>query len=286
MVKKMSSSNTNKTNKIYKWLSLPYFIIIISLVIVPIFIIVFDSFQQYKEQNLVPMGFTTEYYQNFYKNLNFIYVLLRSISIAVIATVLIILLSYPLAYIVSKRHPLIQPILVLLINGTIWINMILKTQALVQIFSLIERFLNIRILESDIAMFIGYIYLFLPYMFVSIYLSIVKIDPNLVEAAKDLGANEKQIFTKIIFPLSLPGVLAGTVLILLQIVTNIVVPKYLGPTTVTSISELIENTTFLNGDIKSACVMAVNLTLLMFLILTFFKNSNKYKGNNDYAKEK
>ncbi|MCQ9618477.1 MAG: ABC-type spermidine/putrescine transport system, permease component I [Candidatus Phytoplasma pruni] len=282
----MSSSNTNKTNKIYKWLFLPYFIIIVSLVIVPILIILFDSFQQYNDQKLVKIVFTTEYYQNFYKNLNFIYVLLRSFSIAVIATFLIILLSYPLAYIVSKRHVLIQPILVLLINGTIWINMILKTQALVQIFSLMERFFSIRILESDIAMFIGYIYLFLPYMFVSIYLSIVKIDPNLVEAAKDLGANEKQIFTKIIFPLSLPGVLAGTVLILLQIVTNIIVPKYLGPTTVTSISELIENTTFLNGDIKSACVMAVNLTLLMFLILTFFKKSNKYKGNNDYAKEK
>jgi spermidine/putrescine transport system permease protein len=282
----MASTNTKKYNQIYKWLSLPYFMIIFSLVIVPIVIILFDSFQEYNNQKLVKIVFTTKYYQNFYNNLNFIYVSLRSISIAFIATILIILLSYPLAYIVSKRNILVQPILVLLINGTIWINMILKAQALVQIFSLIERFGNIRILESDIAMFIGYIYLFLPYMFVSIYLSIVKIDTNLVDAAKDLGANEKQIFTKIIVPLSLPGVLAGTVLILLQIVTNIVVPKYLGPTTVTSISELIENTTFLNGDIKSACVMAVNLTLLMFLILTFFKKSNKYKGNNVYAKEK
>jgi spermidine/putrescine transport system permease protein len=152
--------------------------------------------------------------------------------------------------------------------------MILKTQALVQIFSLIEKFFKIQLLETNTAMFIGFIYLFLPYMFLSIYISISKIDSNLIDAAKDLGANEKQIFKKIIFPLSLQGLITGIALVILQIVTNIVVPKYLGPTNVIVISELIENKTFLNGDIKSACAIAVNLSLLMFCILALFKNNN------------
>ncbi|MDV3192758.1 MAG: ABC transporter permease subunit, partial [Sweet potato little leaf phytoplasma] len=112
-----------------------------------------------------------------------------------------------------------RPFIVLLINGTIWINMILKIQALVQILSLTEKFFKINILETNIAMFIGFLYLFLPYMFLSIYLNISKIDKGLIEAAKDLGANEQQIFKKIIFPLSLPGIITGTILILLQIVT-------------------------------------------------------------------
>ncbi|MDO8168236.1 ABC transporter permease [Candidatus Phytoplasma melaleucae] len=274
----------NKSHKFYKWLLIPYFIILLLLVLIPIFIIFFNSIQEYNNQKLLKMIFTIKYYRKFYTNLNFIYVLIRSISIAIIATFLIVIITYPLAYIVSKCNIVIQPILVLFINGIIWVNMILKIQALVQIFSLTEKFLQIELIGTNFAMFIGFIYIFLPYMFLSIYLSISKIDISLINAAQDLGANEKQIFYKIIFPLSLPGIMTGTILILLQTVTNIVVPKYLGPTTVTTISELIENKTFLSGEIKNACVMAINLTLLMILILNFCKN-NKYSRNyNNYVK--
>lgn len=128
-------------------------------------------------------------------------------------------------------------------------------------------------------MLIGYVYLFLPYMFLPIFLSISKIDHNLINSAKDLGANEVQIFKKIIFPLSLPGLTTGVILVSLQIATNLVVPKYLGPTTITVISELIENKIFLIGDIKSACAIAINLTFLMLYILTFYKQNQFEKKN-------
>ncbi|UQV27143.1 ABC transporter permease subunit [Candidatus Phytoplasma asiaticum] len=282
MVKlKMKNIIKNKSNKFYKWLALPYLIIIILLIIMPILIICFDSIQEYDDTKIIKMVFTTKYYYNFYTNLNFIYIIIRSISISIIATFLVIIITYPLAYGVSKLNPLIQPIIILLINGTIWINMILKTQALVQILSLTEKFLNINILETNIAMFIGFLYLFLPYMFLSIYLNISKIDKSLIEAAQDLGANEQQVFKKIIFPLSLPGIIEGTILILLQIVTNIIVPKYLGPTNVMVISELIENKIFLNDETKSACVIAINLTILMLIILKLCPKNQYYK----YAKE-
>lgn len=260
-----------KNNKFNNFLFLPYFIIFLFLVLIPIIIIFFDSIQKYNNKNLFKVILTFEYYKNFYTNTTFIYVLLRSMSVSIIATFFIIIFAYPLAYIISRMNILAQSILILLINGTIWINMILKTQALVQIFSLIEKKFHIVILESNTAMFIGFIYLFFPYMFLSIYISISKIDSNLIDAAKDLGANEKQIFKNIIFPLALPGLITGTALVILQIVTNIVVPKYLGPTTVIVISELIENKVFLNGDIKSACAIAINLSFLMFCILLFFR---------------
>ncbi|MFR0367741.1 ABC transporter permease [Candidatus Phytoplasma palmae] len=261
----------NRFNKWAKYLALPYLIILVCFILTPILIIIFDSIQKYNNRSLFQIVFTLEYYKNFYTNLSYIYVLLRSITIAIIATMFIVIITYPLAYIVSQCKLFTQAILVLLINGTIWINMILKTQALVQIFSLIEISFNTNLLETNASMFIGFIYLFLPYMFLSIYLSITQIDNSLIDSAKDLGANTTQIFRKIIFPLSLPGLITGNAIVLLQIVTNIVVPKYLGPSNVNVISELIENKTFLSGDIKSACAIAVNLTFLMFYILILFK---------------
>ncbi|KAB8121864.1 MAG: ABC-type spermidine/putrescine transport system permease protein [Candidatus Phytoplasma cynodontis] len=275
-----------KNNKFNNFLFLPYFIIFLFLVLIPIIIIFFDSIQKYNNKNLFKVILTFEYYKNFYTNTTFIYVLLRSMSVSIIATFFIIIFAYPLAYIISRMNILAQSILILLINGTIWINMILKTQALVQIFSLIEKKFHIVILESNTAMFIGFIYLFFPYMFLSIYISISKIDSNLIDAAKDLGANEKQIFKNIIFPLALPGLITGTALVILQIVTNIVVPKYLGPTTVIVISELIENKVFLNGDIKSACAIAINLSFLMFCILLFFRKEQYNIGEINEKKNK
>ncbi|PQP79987.1 spermidine/putrescine ABC transporter permease [Candidatus Phytoplasma phoenicium] len=278
----MFLSMKQKINKLYNYLLFPYLFIVFFLILIPMLIIVFFSFQEFNEHNFLKTTFTLKYYKDFYKNISFLYVLFRTLSVTIIATFLLVLICYPLAYIVSRFDLLVQSILVLLINGHIWINMILKTQSLVQIFSLIEKFLKIRLLETNIAMFIGFVYLFLPYMFLSIYLSIVKIDKSLIDAAKDLGANEKQIFQKIIFPLSLPGLVTGVALVFLQIVTNIVVPKYLGPTTVVVISELIENKIFLNGDVKSACAMAVNLIFILFFILAFCKNK-KYKGSKTYV---
>ncbi|WBL31420.1 ABC transporter permease [Candidatus Phytoplasma sacchari] len=273
-----------KINNFNNFLFLPYLIIILFLIFIPIFIICLDSIQKYNDKNLFKIILTFEYYKNFYTNITLSYVLLRSISISVIATFFIVILSYPLAYIVSRMSKLTQSILVLLINGTIWINMILKTQALVQIFSLIEKLFHIRFLESNTSMFIGFIYVFLPYMFLPIYISISKIDNDLIDAAKDLGANEEQIFKNIIIPLSLPGLITGIALVILQICTNIVIPKYLGPTTVIVISELIENKVFLNGDIKSACAIAINLSFVMFLVLLLLRK-NKYNIGEFYEKK-
>ncbi|WAN63275.1 Spermidine/putrescine import ABC transporter permease component PotB [Candidatus Phytoplasma rubi] len=275
----LSRIQNKKENKFYKFLYLPYFIILILFILIPIFIIFLYSIQESNKNSLFNISFTLKYYKDFYTTKVFIYVLFRSILIAIISTFFILLITYSLAYIISKYSTPIQSILILLINGTIWINMILKIQSLMQIFFLIRKILGINLLETNSAMLIGFVYLFLPYMFLPIFLSISKIDHNLINSAKDLGANEVQIFKKIIFPLSLPGLTTGVILVSLQIATNLVVPKYLGPTTITVISELIENKIFLIGDIKSACAIAINLTFLMLYILTFYKQNQFEKKN-------
>lgn len=130
----LSRIPNKKENKFYKFLYLPYFIILILFILIPIFIIFLYSIQESNKNSLFNISFTLKYYKDFYTTKVFIYVLFRSILIAIISTFFILLITYPLAYIVSKYITPIQSILILFINGTIWINMILKIQSLMQIF--------------------------------------------------------------------------------------------------------------------------------------------------------
>lgn len=192
------------------------------------------------------------------------------------------MIVYPLAYAISKLSLVWQTFLVILINGTMWINMIIKTQALVQILQFLKNRFQISLLETNFAMILGLIYLFLPFMLLPIYTAIIKINPQYIQAAKDLGANDWQVFKKIIWPLSLPGVVGAVSLVFLQTATNIVAPRYLGPTTQITIAELIENKTLLSGEIKQACAIAIYLSLTMFLLFHLFKKIS-FEGVRDDA---
>ncbi len=258
--------------KLYRLLISPYYIILLGLIILPMGFILFDSFQDTNQQTaFFATRFTLQHHQEFLSNKSFLYVLARSIAISIIVSFCVFIIVYPLAYIISRLKMKWQSFLVILINGTMWINMIIKTQALVQIFHLLQKTFNINLLETNFAMIIGLIYLFLPFMFLPIYTAIIKINPQLIQASKDLGANEWQVLQKIIWPLSLSGVLAGICLVFLQTTTNIVAPRYLGATTQITIAELIENKVLLSGEIKQACAIAINLSLTMFLIFQMFK---------------
>ncbi|MBP5836068.1 ABC transporter permease [Candidatus Phytoplasma meliae] len=267
--------------KLYRFLILPYYLLLIGLIFLPMVFIFLDSFQNNAlTPDIFPTHFTFVHHQEFLTNTSFLYVLLRSVAIAIIVTFLLLIIVYPLAYIISRLNPTLQTFLVILINATMWINMIIKIQALVQILDMLQNFLKIGLLETNFAMILGLIYLFLPFMFLPIYTAIIKINPQLIQAAKDLGAGEWQVFQKILWPLSLNGVIAGVSLVFLQAVTNIVAPRYLGATNQITIAELIENKTLLSGEIKQACAIAIYLSLTMFLIFHLFKKTS-FGGAHD-----
>ncbi|WP_349401873.1 ABC-type spermidine/putrescine transport system, permease protein [Candidatus Phytoplasma solani] len=277
-MKKKDFYTCKDNQKLYLFLILPYYILLIGLIFLPMSFIFFDSFRDNNAHHaLFSQSLTFDYHKEFLTNLFFLYVLLRSIAISIIVTFLLLIIVYPLAYMISRLNFVLQTFLVILINGTMWINMIIKTQALVQILQLVQK----SLLETNFAMILGLIYLFLPFMFLPIYTAIIKINPQQIQAAKDLGANEWQVFQKIIWPLSLPGVIASVSLVFLQAVTNIIAPRYLGPTTQITIAELIENKTLLSGEIKQACAIAIYLSLVMFLLFYFFKKISLKGGYNE-----
>ncbi|MBS2126193.1 ABC transporter permease ['Fragaria x ananassa' phyllody phytoplasma] len=268
--------------KLYRFLILPYYLLLIGLIFLPMVFIFLDSFQNNAlTPDIFPTHFTFIHHQEFLTNTSFLYVLLRSVAISIIVTFLLLIIVYPLAYIISLLNPTLQTFLVILINATMWINMIIKIQALVQILDMLQNFLKIGLLETNFAMILGLIYLFLPFMFLPIYTAIIKINPQLIQAAKDLGAGEWQVFQKILWPLSLNGVIAGVSLVFLQAVTNIVAPRYLGATNQITIAELIENKTLLSGEIKQACAIAIYLSLTMFLIFHLFKKTSFVGAHNE-----
>ena len=161
--------------------------------------------------------FTLDNFDKFF-NVMYFKVVRRSLVLAFISTVLCLIVGYPTAYIISKAKPSRRGTLLLLCILPMWMNFLLRTYAWSAILGK-NGFINtllgmvglgpINILYTDAAVLLGMVYNFLPFMILPIHTILSKMDQALINAAKDLGANNFQVFTKVIFPLSLPGVLLG-----------------------------------------------------------------------------
>ena len=128
-----------------------------------------------------------------------------------------------------------------------------------------------NLLGTDAAIVLGMVYVFLPFMIIPIYNVINKIDPNLIQASKDLGANNVQTFRRVILPLSIPGVLSGVTMVMLPSATTLVIPKYLGEGRVL-IGNIIENQFIKNGNWNYGSAISI---ILAFVIVLITKLSNK-----------
>ena len=175
-----------------KVLSTPYFLVLILLIIIPIFIMVLYSFQSDNISGVFKISFTLNHYISFFKEKNFIKVMSKSIYLALISTFITLIIGYPIAYLISTKKPRTQAILMTLVTSPLWINMLLRTLALKQVIDLFFK----GLIGTNLAVIIGMVYMFLPFMIIPIYTVLQKIDPALIEAAEDLGASKSQIIGK------------------------------------------------------------------------------------------
>ena len=185
----------------------------------------------------------------------FIKAMLDSIYLAVLTTVFALLIGYPTAYIIANRKPRTQAAMILVITAPMWVNMLLRTMALKQLF---EMFVP-NLLGGNFSIVTGMVYVFLPFMVLPIYTVLSKIDPRLYEAAHDLGANKFETFIKVTLPLSITGVLSGITMVLLPAATTLVIPKYLGGGRYL-IGNLIEDRFLKNGDWGYGSAIAIILS--------------------------
>ena len=264
-------------------LATPYAIWSVLFIVIPLILIVFFSFTKQVDGRYM---FTLDNFDKFF-NVMYFKVVRRSLVLAFISTVLCLIVGYPTAYIISKAKPSRRATLLLLCILPMWMNFLLRTYAWSAILGK-NGFINtllgmvglgpINILYTDAAVLLGMVYNFLPFMILPIHTILSKMDQDLINAAKDLGANNFQVFTKVIFPLSLPGVLSGITRVFMPAVSTFVISKLLGGGQFYLIGNLIEQEFMSVGDWHFGSAISI---FMMIIILISMAIMNKYSNGND-----
>ena len=223
-------------------------------------------------------------------DLQFLQVLLRSLFIAAITTLLCLMLGYPFAYWLARQPKPMKNILLFLVMVPFWANSLILAYAWIIILrsdgvldtaltrlGLISE--SVNILYTPLALIIGLVYWYLPFMVLPLYASIEKLDFALIEAAHDLGAGKLQAFKRILLPLTRPGIIAGCVLVFIPALGEFVIPKLLGGSKTLMIGNLIQDQ-FLG--VARDWPFGAALSLILMLIVTvglriYFKASKEQR---------
>ncbi len=197
-----------------------------------------------------------------------------AILLAVAATMICLILAYPLAFILSRTKMSKQGFIVLLFILPMWMNFLLRTlawQTLLEKTGVINNILAwlrlpaLNIINTPYAIVFGMVYNFLPFMILPIYNSLIKIDINVVNAARDLGANAFDVFKKIIFPLSIPGMISGITMVFIPALTTFVISKLLGGSKILLIGNVIEEEFTQAGNWHLGS--GLSIVLMLFIIV-------------------
>ena len=258
-----------------KVFSAPYLGWVLLFVIGPILITLFYAFGQnaWTFDNLAK-AFSGDYIITF----------LDSVLTALIVTLVCLLVGYPAAYIISRLRASTARIIIILMVMPMWMNFLLRTyawKALLDSSGIINQLLTAigipaqQLINTQGAVMMGLLYNFLPFMILPIYTAIQKMDRSLLEASSDLGANKLRTFSRVILPLSLPGIISGIVMVFMPAITTFVVTKLLGGGHYFMYGDLIEFqfTTARNWEFGSA--LAVVMFLLMIVSMVIMRRIDK-----------
>ncbi|MDD5932430.1 MAG: ABC transporter permease [Oscillospiraceae bacterium] len=258
--------------------AVPYVVWMALFVVAPIIMVVVYAFSS------ADGGFTLS---NFSKMGTYAVVFGRSFKLAIIATLVCLLIGYPVSYFMSKEGPRFQRVAMVLIMLPMWMNFLLRTYSwmsilenngllnqLFQKIGIISLYNSIfgtdisyfRMLNTQGAVVLGMVYNYLPFMILPIYSVIIKLDNSLIEAARDLGANTFNVFRRVILPLSLPGVLSGITMVFVPSVSTFAISKMLGGGTEMMLGDLIEQQ-FLGGAYNPQLGAAISLVMMVIVVV-------------------
>ena len=244
-------------------------------IILPLVLILFYSFNGSGSIAFENFSFSLLNYKRFFEPL-YLKMLGITLLISFLATLGCLLIGYPVAYIISKMDETIASSLIFVFIMPMWINLLLRTYGWITLLGrngVLNRFLAsfgsgpLGIMYTPTAVVLGMIYEFLPFMVIQIYNALRKVDKNLIDAALYLGADKKTIFRKVIFPLSLPGVYTGIIMVFIPAISTFVVSNLLGGQKVYMIGNLIDQQFTFTGDWGFGSATAIILMLILFLVL-------------------
>jgi spermidine/putrescine transport system permease protein len=265
----------------------PYCFWLFVLTVIPMFLIILYAFIE-RGNTIATLNFTLDNFKNFYDPV-FISVLAKSFLLGILTTIICLLIGYPVAYSISRCKEKTQTLLILLITIPTWINLLMRTYAWIGILSnkgIINNILQVmgfspmNMLYTDFAVVLGMVYDFLPFMILPIHTALTKMDPAIEEAGSDLGASPVINFIKIIFPLSMGGVLTGITMVFLPALSAFVIPRLLGGAQYALIGSFIERQFIHVGNWHFGSAVSLILAVLVIVFMALIYMLEKYAGVN------
>lgn len=261
-----------------KLIASPYIVWAALFIIVPL---IFVAYYSVTDSN---GNFTLEYIADIgrYKD-----VMLNSIWLGFIATVISLVLAYPLAYIMARSKANVQRTMMMLVMLPMWMNLLIRTYSmmiLMQDTGVINSVLsslnlpNLHMINTQGAVVFGMVYNYIPYMILPLYNIMSKMDHSLIEAAEDLGGNKITVFKNIILPLSMPGIASGFTMVFVPSVSTFYISKKLGGNTFSLIGDVIEMQFKSSNNYNLGAALSM---VLMVLIIICMMVMNRFTGDDD-----
>ena len=254
------------------WFAIPYVGWMALMVVIPILIMVVYAFTTAEFQGTL---------ENFAEMGAYASVFFRSFRLAFIATLICLLIGYPVSYWMAHEGPGFQRVAMALVMLPMWMNFLLRTYSWMSILEnnglLNQLFRAVGLLDllgveyipmigTSGAVVLGMVYNYLPFMILPIYSVIVKLDHSLLEAARDLGADGQLVFRRVILPLSLPGVLSGVTMVYVPSVSTFAISRLLGGGTQMMLGDLIEQQ-FLGGAYDPHLGAAISMVMMVIVVV-------------------
>lgn len=263
-------------NNMRKWLAAPYTVWAAGFIILPLFVILYYAFTTEDATGLTLANFSYVLTKENLKALGL------SLWLSLVSTVICLLLAYPLAMILTSRNVSQTSFIVLIFILPMWMNSLLRTlawQTLLEKNGVINSILSflhlpaLNIINTSGAIVLGMVYNFLPFMVLPLYNILLKIDKDVINAARDLGANSVQTFFRILLPLSMPGIVSGITMVFIPALTTFVISDLLGGSKILLIGNVIEQEFKQTNNWNAGS--ALSMILMVFIVLSMFV-MNKY----------
>lgn len=281
-----NSSGAKRAPRTIGWLLLsPLLLWLLVFVVVPTTILFVYSFCQRDELGQVVFSFTTS---NYVRIIDPVYlgILGRSIWYAALTTGLCLGIGYPVAYFIGRAPPARRSALLLLVMIPFWISFLLRTYAWISLLKgqgLLSSLLQglhllagpLDILYTPLAVIIGLVYTYLPFMILPIFTSVEKLDNSMIEAALDLGAGPVRAFTQVIIPLTMPGIFAGVLLVFVPSIGMFAVTDLMGGAKVPMIGNVIQNQFGQARDWPFGAALGITFLALFAIAFWFLHDSEE-----------
>lgn len=259
--------------------------------LVPYGLVIIASFLSHDENHLIQLPFTLANYAAL-NNLTYIKIFKNSFYLAGICTFACLVLGYPFAYIIARMKSHYKGLLILLIIIPFWTSSLIRTYSMISILKptgiinstliwlgIIDK--PISLLFNNISVIIGLVYNLLPFMILPLLTNIERLDNRLIDAARDLGANRFTTFRRIIIPLTMPGIIAGCILVFLPAMTIFYIPDLLGGAKSILLGNLIQNQFLIAGNWPFGSAISIVLALTLALLLLIYWRSTRGKEQGD-----